>query len=137
MKLLAALGMTKASAAKADPLIAAIGIALLSSAAVPGHVLGDAALMGWLFVGSACGVCFTLFRDEKKVLTWRGVAAKLSLCFGPGFCLTGLGVILSGREATPELVLASSLVLSVGSPVLLPRLVDWVMKSLGLKVDES
>lgn len=122
LRWLSLLGLGKAGAAKADPTLLAIAVAVISSAAAPAQVLGDTALLLWLFVGSCCGVCFTLFGDEAKALTWRALLSKLSLCFGPGFCLTGIGIKLSGLEPSAELVLALSLILSVASPVLVPIL---------------
>lgn len=107
---------------KADPLIFAVAIAILSSAAAPSAVLDNWSLLFWLTIGSFCGVCFTLFRNEQSELTKRAILGKLSICFGPGFCLTGAGIKLSGVEVTAETVLAVSLVLSVAGPVLVPML---------------
>lgn len=125
---LSLLGLGKAGAAKADPTMLAVVVAVISSAAAPTQVLGDTALLCWLFVGSCCGVCFTLFGDAEKQLTIRTVMAQLSLCFGPGICLTGFGVKISGMEPSPELVLFLSMLLSIGGPVVLPELVKKLTK---------
>ena len=124
-------GMAKAGAAKADPALFALAIAALGAAATPGSVLDNFALGFWLFVGSMCGACFVLFGDEKKALTWRGVLSKLSVCFAPGFCLTGAGIVLSGAKPSAEIVLACSLILSIAGPMIVAKLV----KKAGDKID--
>lgn len=118
--------------AYADPMMITT-IAVISAAAAPSAVLNDWALIFWLCVGSLCGVCFVLFGDEKKALTARAVMGKLSICFVPGFCLTGIGIKLSGTDPTAELVLAASLILSVAGPVIVPMLA----KKAGDKIDGS
>jgi hypothetical protein len=129
-RLLSFAGLAHAGSIKADPLLIS-AIAIISAAAAPAGVLDSFELGFWLFVGSLCGVCFVLFGDEKKALTPRAVMGKLSICFGPGFCLTGLGIKLSGVEVSAETVLAVSLILSVAGPVILPMLV----KKAGDKID--
>jgi len=115
-------GLANAGAIKADPLLIT-ALAVISAAAAPAAVLDSWALVFWLTIGSLCGVCFVLFGDERKALTKRAIMGKLSICFGPGFCLTGLGIKLSGIEASAEIVLAASLILSVAGPVIVPMLV--------------
>lgn len=123
--------LANAGAVKADPALYAIAIAALGAAATPAAVLDNWALIFWLFVGSCCGVCFVLFGDEKKALTWRGVLSKLSVCFVPGFCLTGAGIKASGAEPSAEIVLACSLILSIAGPMIVAKLV----KKAGDKID--
>ena len=130
MRWLAAMGLVKAGSAKADPLLITM-IAIISAAAAPSAVLDSWELVFWLMIGSLCGVCFVLFGDEKKALTTRAVLGKLSICFVPGFCLTGAGIKLSGADVSAEIVLAASLVLSVAGPVILPMLA----KKAGDKID--
>lgn len=121
---------SKAGALKADPLLIA-ALAVISAAAAPAHVLDNWALVFWLLIGSLCGVCFVLFGDEKKALTRRGVLSKLSICFVPGFCLTGAGIKVSGSEPSAEIVLACSLILSIAGPMVVAKL----SKKLGEKID--
>lgn len=130
MRWIAALGIAKAGAVKADPLVIS-ALAMVSAAASPQAVLDSWTLMFWLAVGSLCGVCFVLFGDEKKALTWRSVISKLSVCFIPGFCLTGLLIKLSGTAPSAEVVLAASLLLSVGGQMIVAKLV----KKAGDKID--
>ena len=129
-RLLSLAGLAHAGSIKADPLLIS-AIAIISAAAAPSAVLDSWALVFWLAIGSLCGVCFVLFGDEKKALTPRAVMGKLSICFVPGFCLTGLGIKISGMEASAEVVLAASLILSVAGPVIVPMLA----KKAGDKID--
>ena len=138
-RLLGLAGMAKAGAAKADPALYAVMIAAFGAAAAPGSVLDNFALGFWLFVGSMCGACFVLFGDEKKPLTKRAIMGKLSVCFVPGFCFTGFGIKAlaatwpdkSWAQPSAELVLAASLILSVGGPMIVAKLV----KKTGDKID--
>lgn len=113
---------------KADPLSGAIVIAVIAAAAAPGVVPDNQSLFFWLVTGSLCGVCFVLFGDESKAPTWRGALSKLSLCFVPGFCFTGLGVKMSGVAITPELVLGASFALSVSGPIVVEKVRKWLDK---------
>lgn len=129
-RLLGIAGFASIGSIKADPLLITV-LAVVSAAAAPSAVLDNYALLFWLFVGSCCGVCFVLFGDEKKSLTWRAVLSKLSICFVPGFCITGAGIVLTGATPSAEIVLAASLILSVAGPVIVPMLA----KKAGDKVD--
>lgn len=140
--IVALIGLAKAGAAKAsakfEPMLITT-LSVISAAAAPGAVLDNMALLLWLLTGSACGACFVLFGDEKKALTPRAIASKLSVCFIPGFCLTGIGVKLGAvifpdkawAQPSAELVLATALILSVAGPMVVAKLV----KKTGDKID--
>ena len=129
MRWLGALGLAgKAGAVKADPMLIT-ALAVISAAAAPSAVLDNYALLFWLFVGSCCGVLFVLFGDEKTSLTWRILRTKLAQCFIPGFCLTGAAIWMMRATPSAELVLASSLILSVAGPVLVPLLAKLTAKA--------
>jgi len=121
--------------AKADPFFYAVAVSAASAVASQREVLDDATLLFWLLMGSMCGFCYSLFRDEKKVLTWRGALSKLVTCFIPGFCLTGVGIKISQIqypqfEASTSVVLGLSMLLSVMGV----KIVDMLSKNLAGKI---
>lgn len=113
---------------KAEPLSGAIVLAVVAAVAAPGVVLDDWSLLFWLITGSLCGVCFVLFGDESKAVTWGAALSKMSVCFIPGFCFTGIGVKVSGVSISPELVLGASFLLSVCGPLAVAKARKWLDK---------
>lgn len=128
----------KFSAAKADPVLITM-LAIASAAAAPSAVLDNYALVLWLLTGSACGMCFVLFGDDKVQFSWRLTRIKLFQCFIPGVCFTGAAIVGFGATPSAELVLGLSLVLSVAGPVMVPMLSKLATKAmaklLGDKID--
>ena len=110
--------LANAGAAKADPLVYALTVAAVSAAAAPREVLDDAGLLLWLVIGSMCGFCYALFKDEKKALTRRGALSKFVTCFIPGFCFTGAGIKIGQWQwpqfdTSPSIVLGLAMLLSI------------------------
>lgn len=117
-RLIAAIGFAKAGALKADPFFYALVVSAVSAAATPTEVLPAYGLFLWLIIGSMCGFCYALFKDDKKALNWRIVLSKLVTCFIPGFCFTGAGIKIAQSmrfqfEASPSIVLGLAMLLSV------------------------
>jgi hypothetical protein len=113
---------------KADPLTGAIALSAFAALAAPGTLPDNFSLFFWLITGSLCGVCFVLFGDEKKAPTWFGALSKISQCFVPGLCFTGIGIKWSGVEISPELVLGASFLLSVCGPFVVTKARKWLDK---------
>jgi hypothetical protein len=130
-RLMGIAGLAHAGAIKADPLAYALAVAVFSAAAAPPEVLDDGWLLFWLVLGSMCGFCYALFKDDKKPLTPRGALSKLVTCFIPGFCFTGLGIVISKLQATPSIVLALSLALSIAGVTIVDAVTKRIEKKIG------